>query len=578
MDIDATNLATVDEPAGTVNGLKLDTLWHNLLNLGRTTNYNHTINFTYNVPLSKIPYMDWITLATKYSTHFNWQGQPLFAIDDPQYDVGNSIQNSRTIQIDPTFNFETLYKKFPFIKAAQSADNDNGLSKFLVGLLTSIKNFSGSFTRTDGTFIPGYLPQSNFLGEDFSYGAPGLSFLLGGQGDLRATAIAHGWISTDTLQNQLYVTTFNENLQLKSTIQPIKDLRIDLTAFKTADNTYQTNFKSIDGSDNIQSYTPVTSGDYAISYLSIATAFSKISGPNNTSAAFQKFENDRQVISQRLGALNPNSTGQPTAGYADGYSSASQNVLVPAFLAAYTGKNPATASLSQFPDIPIPNWQITYNGLSHIPMFSDIFESLDITHGYRSSYTVSGYSTLLQYQETNGAVSSRDANNDFLPQYQFSSVTIFEQFVPLLGLNGRFKNGMTANVEYRQSRSLSLSVLNSQLSQLNQNAMVLGFGYHDKNFVFPFGLFASRQHNDVTFKVDFSLQDTKTLIYQADVEEAQISAGAQNITVRPSMDWMLNQRFTLNLFYDSNITRPYTSQTFNTAFTNFGINLKLMLQ
>ena len=138
---------------------------------------------------------------------------------------------------------------------------------------------------------------------------------------------------------------------------------------------------------------------------------------------------------------------------------------------------------------------------------------------------------------------------------------------------------MTANVEYRQSRSLALSVLNSQLTQQNQNVLVLGWGYRDKDFRFPFGWFADRkQKNDVTFKVDFSLQDTKTLIYQADVEEAQISAGAQNITVRPSMDWMLNQRFTLNLFYDSNITRPYTSQTFNTAFTNFGINLKLMLQ
>jgi len=105
---------------------------------------------------------------------------------------------------------------------------------------------------------------------------------------------------------------------------------------------------------------------------------------------------------------------------------------------------------------------------------------------------VSGYSTLLQYQATNGAVSSRDANNDFLPLYQFSTVTIFEQFVPLLGLNARFKNSMTANVEYRQSRSLSLSVLNSQLAQENQHVLVLGWGYHDKDFHFPFGLFSSR--------------------------------------------------------------------------------------
>ena len=137
---------------------------------------------------------------------------------------------------------------------------------------------------------------------------------------------------------------------------------------------------------------------------------------------------------------------------------------------------------------------------------------------------------------------------------------------------------MTANVEFRQSRSLSLSVLNSQLAQENQHVLVLGWGYHDKDFKFPFGLFSGRGKNDVNFKVDFSLQSTKDLIYQADVAQAQVSSGAQNITVRPSVDYVISQHFNLNLFYDSNITRPYTSQTFNTAFTTFGINLKLLLQ
>jgi len=457
--------------------------------------------------------------------------------------------------------------------------SDDPWLKILVGLLTSVKNVSGTYTRTDGTFIPGYLPQSNFGGEDLYYGAPGIGFLLGSQADLRETALAHGWISTDTLQNQLYVNTLNEDLHLKSTIQPFKDLRIELTAFKVQDHTYQTNFKSIDGSSDIQSYNPVTTGDYSISFMSIATAFSKISGIDNTSSTFEKFEADRPIISQRLGKLNPNSFGPPVNGYADGYSANSQNVLVPAFLAAYTGKNAATSGLNQLPDIPIPNWQITYNGLSHIPFFSDIFDSFDLKNGYLSSYNVSGYTTLLQYQQTNGAVSSRDANNDFLPYYQFSQVTILEQFVPLLGADARFKNGMTANLEYRQSRSLSLSVLNSQLAQQNQSAIVVGWGFHDKSFRFPFGWFSGTTNkNDVNFKVDFSLQSTKMLIYQADVQAAQVSSGSENITVRPSIDYVINQRFNLNLFYDSNITRPYTSQTFNTAFTNFGINLKLLLQ
>lgn len=579
MDIDATNLSTVDEPAGRLNGLKLDTLWHNILRLGRTTNYNHTLNFNYTVPLNKIPGMDWTTLIAHYSTNFTWTGQPLFAIDDPQYDIGNSIQNSRTIQLNPSLNFAMLYNKFPFIKKAMSGEDKSGMEKLLITLATTIKTLSATYTKTQGTFIPGYLPESNFLGEDFNYRAPGLGFLLGSQADLRATAIARGWLSTDTLQNQPYVTTLNEDLHLKGLFEPIKGLLINLTAFKTQDHTFQTNLKSLDGSDDIQSLTPVTSGDYSISYMTLATAFSKTSGINNTSATFQKFMNDRVIISERQGKLNPNSVGTLANGFADGYSSASQNVLVPAFLAAYTGKNPATSNLSQFPAIPIPNWQITYNGLSKIPLFSDIFDSFDVKHGYQSSYNVSGYSSLLQYQATNGAVSSRDANNDFLPFYQFSSVTILEQFTPLIGFDARFKNSMSANIEYRSSRALSFSVLNGQLAQQNINILVLGWGYHTKDFKFPFGWFSNTtKKNDVNFKIDFSLNDNKTLIYQADVPAAQVSSGAQNITVRPSIDYVINQRFNLNLFYDSNLTRPYTSQTFNTAFTNFGINLKLMLQ
>ena len=109
--------------------------------------------------------------------------------------------------------------------------------------------------------------------------------------------------------------------------------------------------------------------------------------------------------------------------------------------------------------------------------------------------------------------------------------------------------------------------------------MVLGFGYRTRNFHFPFGLFSDfKLNNDLSFKMDFALRDNKIVIYRADVETAEISSGAKNITIRPSIDYVINQRFNFNLFYDSNITKPYTSQTFNTAFTNFGVNLKLLLQ
>ncbi|TSD64173.1 cell surface protein SprA [Inquilinus sp. KBS0705] len=581
MDIDATNLSVVDEPAGRINGLKRDTLWENLKKLGRTTNYNHTINFNYTTPINKIPGLDWTSMTARYSTNFNWQTQPEFAINDPTYDVGNSIQNSRSIQLNPTLNFISLYNKFAGLRKSGADDTKNGAGKFLMGILTGIKSITGTYTRTEGTFLPGYLPQSNFLGQDLTYNAPGIGFLLGSQADLRSRAVANGWISKDTLQNQLYVKSFNEDINLRSIIEPVSDLRIELIAFRTQDRNYQTNFKYLASTNSIENLSPVTSGTYSVSFLSLATAFSKTGGINNTSAVFQKFLDNRAIISQKLGQANPNSGGAGTTqGYADGYGPNSQNVLVPAFLAAYSGKSAGSASLNQFPKTPIPNWQISYGGLSKLPFFNEMFQSLDIKHGYRSSYNINSYTTLLQYQEANGQVVTRDANNDFLPFYQFSQITIFEQFVPLFGADVRFKNDMTANFEYRRTRSLSLSLLNSQLAQQNENILVFGFGYRPKNFRMPFGLFGrgNRTDNDVNFKLDVALRDNKTLIYRADVEAAEISSGAQNITLRPSIDYVINQRFNLSLFYDSNITRPYTSQTFNTAFTNFGINLKLLLQ
>jgi cell surface protein SprA len=578
MDIDATNLATVDEPAGRINGLKADTLWNNLKSLGRTTDYSHNLNFNYTVPINKIPGLDWTSLVAHYQTKFEWKTAPLFAITDPSFNVGNSIQNSRAIQLNPTLNLIALYNKLGFIRKANDPNNKGSLSSVLIGILTSIKNISGSYNRTEGTFIPGYLPKTNWYGEDPSYNAPGIGFLLGSQADIRGKAIANGWISTDTLQNQLYVTTLNEDMHFKSSIEPIKDLRIELTAFKTRDLNYQTNFKYSPLTNSFENQSPLTTGDYSISYMSIATAFSKNSGIDNTSSVFQRFLDDRSVVSQRLGKANPNSLGV-TSGFADGYSANSQGVLVDAFLAAYSGKNPNSSSTGGFPNIPIPNWQITYGGLSKLPFFADIFDSFDLRHGYRSSYNVNGFNTLQRYHESNGGVDVRDANNDFLPFYQFSQITIFEQFVPLLGVDIRFHNSMTANLEYRQSRTLSLSLANSQLAQQDENNTVFGFGYRTNHFRFPFGLFSNLLlNNDMNFKLDFSINSTKTLVYRADVQSAEVSSGSENIAVRPSVDYMLNKRFDIRLFYDSTITKPYTSQAFNTSFANFGFSLKMLLQ
>ena len=577
LDFNATNLSVVDEPEGRITGLKRDTVWQNLKKLGRTTNYNHTLSFSYNLPINKIPGLEFLNVITRYQTQFNWMTEPLISLNDPTIDMGNTIQNNRTIQVNPTLNMATLYNKFGFYRKLNNPNTEKSIGKSLLNVLFSLKNVSASYIKNDGTFLPGYLPKTNAFGMDFSTNAPGVGFILGSQQDIRSKALSSGWMTRDTLQNQLYVTTLNEKTNIRGTVEPIKDLRIELTAFKNNSRNFSTNYRFDNVTGGFNSLSPITTGDYSISMIAIGSAFKDKIGDKN-STVYQTFLANRTAISKRLGAENPNSTGQVN-NYADGYGKTSQEVMIPAFLAAYQNKDITKIGLTKFPKIPVPNWRMTYNGLTKISALSEIFSSLDITHAYNSTYNVNTYSSLIRYSESSGAVNVRDAESNFLPKYQFSQVTLFEQFVPLLGIDMRLKNNMTANIEYRKSRSLSLSLSNSQLAAQNDEAIVVGFGYRTANFRFPFGLFSGLTlKNDLNFKLDIAFKDNKTVIYRADIENSEISAGAKNISFKPSIDYVINQRMNLKLYYDSNVTKPYTSQTFTTAFTNFGINFRFSIQ
>jgi cell surface protein SprA len=552
-----------------------DTILQNLKRLGRTTNYNHTISLSYSVPLNKIPGLDFISVLTRYQTQFNWMTEPLLTLEDPNINFGNNIQNSRTVQVNPTLNMNLLYNKFGFYRRLNDP-NANGGGKFVINLLTSLKNVSGSYIRNDGTYLPGYLPKTDIFGYSLDANAPGVGFILGSQQDIRFKALSNGWLTRDTIQNQLYKTALNTKLNLRGTLEPFKDFRIELNAFKNSSEVFTTNFRFANQSNQFESLSPITSGDYSISIISLGSAFKDGFGKN--SVVFQQFLTNRGAVSQRLGRQNPNSGGQVGL-FADGYGKTAQDVVVPAFLAAYKNKDAGSASLNMFPKIPVPNWRVTYNGLTKIDAISNLFSAFDLTHAYNSTYNVNNYNSIIRYSTANGAVNVRDAENNFLPELQFSQITLFEQFVPLLGIDMRMKNNMTANVEYRKSRSLSLSLTNSQLASQKDQAFVFGFGYRTADFRFPFGLFKSvNLKNDLNFKLDVAVRNNKTVIYRADVNDPEISAGSKNITYRPSIDYVLNQRFNVRIFYDTNITKPYTSQTFVTAFTNFGVNLRFTIQ
>lgn len=572
LDFNATNYSIIDEPAGRIDGMKQDTMWSNFWKMGRTTDYNHMMNLTYTLPINKIPYLEWVNVVTRYGTQFNWQSEPLLALQSETMNIGNSIQNNRTIQVNPTLSFSSLYNKFQFFRDNTRA-NAKGPKAVLAQLLSSVRTVNAAYTKNEGQYLPGYLPNSKLLGYDFDHNAPGWGFILGSQSSILNRAIRNNWITSDTLQTQMYTKTYAENISVVANLEPFKGLRIDLSSSRIDNYNYAATTQFNASTGNLESVTPYTTGNYSITQIAIKSAF------KDHNALFLAFEENRALASAKLAEHNLNSVGEDADYYADGFGKAQQDVVINSFLATYLGKDINGSKLGNKPKFPLPNWRITYNRLANLLGLTDFVTSIAISHAYNSIYAVTGYNSVLRYVENDGMPSARDVNSNFLPQFQYDQVSIIDQFVPLIGLDVRFANSISATSELRRMRNMNFTLANSQMSMLTENAFVFGMGYRKSNVGMPFGWFSDKKwNNDINFKLDVAVNDRKTIVYRSDINTAEISAGNKSISINPILDYVINQQYNIQFFYNSNVVKPYTSQNYATSYTNFGVNIRIFFQ
>lgn len=565
VDFNATNYAIIDEPNGRIDGARKDTLWNNFWRMGRNMDYNHMLNFTYSLPINKIPYLEWLNATTRYGSQFNWQSEPLNLLKNESINLGNSIQNNRTIQINPSLNFSSLYNKFSFYRNNTGLRNQDWKS-FFVHMLTGIRSVNAAYTRVEGTYLPGYIPNSNILGNSFNQNAPGWDFILGAQVDMLVRAQSNQWLSTDSLLNNAYTRSYAENISAIAHAEPIKGLRLDITSTKID------NRNSLLPLQALGNQTFHETGSYAVSQIGIKTSF------KNSLSLFQEFEKNKQLVSELLGDLNPNSLGRDANFFADGYNENQQDVIVNAFLKTFLNKDFKLEKTNK-PTFPLPNWRLNYSGLAQLLGIEDFIRSININHNYQSTYSISNYVSNLQYVVEENFPYVRDQNNNFIPQYQYSQLTLTDRFLPLIGLDLRFDNNMSVTTEYRKSRDLALSLENSQLSTMHEQSYIAGFGYRKLNTRLPFGLFASRNwKSDLNVRMDLAWNDRKIQMYRTGVNYEETTGGNKNITLNPSVDFTMNRFYNIRLFYNSNATRPYTSQTFASSYTYFGFTFKLLFQ
>ena len=615
MDISVNSKSNIDEPSGRISKSdplykeKMDTIWQNVLDLGRPTSYHQSFGLNYQVPLNKIPIFNFISLNTRYNGNYNWTSAPL-ALEN----LGNTIQNSNTIQYNGQINMNTLYNKIPYFKKinqgvpkkrgrnrVKKEDKENEeadkprkqyqIFKYITRFALGVKNISVNYSENKGTFLPGYLNEPHFLGQDWSQASPGIPFVFGSQKDIRYIAANNGWITQDTLLNSLYKKDISTALTLRSTIEPIKQFRIELTATRNYSNSQNEYFRWDPIDNGFNSFTPTEAGSYSISFSSWRTAF-KRDNDDYESSTFSQFRGYRIEIAKQLAARNAQFTGgiDPLTGFpieftiengdtlvTGGYGPTSQEVMIPAFLAAYSGKDPTKSDLTAFPDIPIPNWRITYDGFMRIPFIKKRFKQFSFSHAYRSTYAVGSYQTNLEYGEGDEINMN---NMSYHVQREISQVTINEQFSPLFKLDMSWKNSLLTKVELKRTRMLSLSLSNNQLTETGSQEYILGFGYRiqDVKFtLFSGGRDGKKISSDLDLKIDFNIMNNKTVIRKIIEDVEQITMGQQIIKLNFSADYVVNQRLNIKLFYDKVITNPFISTTFPSAITNAGFSLRFTL-
>lgn len=472
--------------------------------------------------------------------------------------------------------------------------------EYFIRALMGVRSVSLTYTSGQGHFLPGYMPGTNFLGmssDNNNVLAPGWPFILGyGSKRFFDRAVGHGWISTDSLLNTPALYNNKIDISARSQIEPFPGMRIDLNAdrrFQEAMSAYY--IADINGSFPDSTRNRMTSGNFTISVVSWGTAFEKITKDNDyVSPTFEAFKRNTVIISERRAAermqLDPSydpdvdpQSGTPVDGpYKSGYGQTSREVLIPAFLAAYTKSDPNKVTLATFPSAlkMMPNWRINFDGLSKFEFVQRWFRSVNLSHQYRSTYQIGSYTTNLNYTaDGNGVSMIRDMQRNFIQKYEINVVTLSEQFSPLINVDMNWKNSLTTRFEWRKSRTVSLNLTSNQVADARINELIFGAGYRFDNvqIILKTGGGQKALKSDLNLRLDLSIRDNKTLARKLVENVNQPVVGQKVFSVGATADYVLSDRFNLQIFADHTRNNPFVANTFPTSNTNFGFSLKFTL-
>ena len=497
---------------------------------------------------------------------------------------------------------DTTREKYRFVKAV------------LRGLMTA-RSINFTYVRANGTLLPGYLPKTALFGFDRGFTAPGLPFIVGRQFDLNelyTLADSRGWYT----QSSEYLNTalsnlLTENLTLRTALEPIRGFNIQVDARRQLARNQQVYYRNLldtvtlrpilDRSTGRYFLAPhplLGSGSFQTSTITIQTLFGDLGANGETSQAFTRFVKNRAIVRDKLLAANTNPNNQPGT-----YTFNSQDVLVQSFVDAYHGRSSdgyTAKKFNPFSMLPVPNWRVDYNGFADLPLIKRYFSSFTLNHAYASTYSIGSYNTATNYQvepdfKNPGAPFQTNINGQFIPYYVVGQVSIAERLAPLIGVNFQTVSRATGRLEYRTDRTVVLNVTNAQVTELYTNEIVVGFGYATNSLKLPFRVGGEQRvlKNNLTARLDLSIRDNITIqrsiinvVEVGNVQGAtpfqgdalgQITNGNKTFQLRPTIDYLLNTRLNLQLYYSQTVTTPRVKNAFRNTASEGGLQLRYSL-
>nr|WP_315131408.1 cell surface protein SprA [uncultured Flavobacterium sp.] len=573
------------------------TIWDSYWDIGDPNQHMQQLVLNYEIPINKIPLFSFVKANYSYTGDYSWQrasnAMSEIEIDAVTFNLGNTIQNANSNNLNATFNMDTLYKYLGLTKAKsggasrpkpaapkpgekivktntpQATKNSPFMDGF-IGVLTSVKNVQMNYTYNSGTVLPGYTPSIGFLGSS----RPSLGFIFGSQDDVRYEAAKNGWLTNYPDFNQNFTQVTNKIFKTTANVDLFPDLKIDLSLDRSYSENFSEQYDVTDGQYNARS--PYSTGIFSISAVLIKTSFS--TSNETASAAFDDFRQNRLTVANRLASQRgidvTNPVNLDAEGYPLGYGKNSQAVLLPAFLAAYSGSNAADVSLGIFRNFPIPNWAVKYNGLMRYDFFKKNFKRISLQHNYRASYTINSFRSNFEYDKNpNGT----DASGNFYNKTIMSNINLVEQFSPLVRMDFELKSSLKVLTEIKKDRALSMSFDNNLLTEVKGVEYIVGLGYRFKDVIFssrladnPTGIIKS----DINIKGDLSYRNNQTIVRYLDYDNNQLAAGQNIWSLKITADYSFSKNLTAIFYYDHSFSKAVVSTSFPLTNIRSGFTMR----